>query len=114
MTSQPLRIAFIAVGMFLVCTLAPWSAHGEVPYPSRTIKFVVPYPAGGLPDTVARIVVRRLQERLAEPVVVENRPGANGGVAAAALVNSPADGYMFMVTDGTIVSINPLVYAKLP
>jgi len=94
MTSRSLRFAFIAVGMVLLCSLAPWSARGEVPYPSRTIKFVVPYPAGGLPDTVG--------------------PGANGGVAAAALVNAPADGYMFMVTDGTILSINPLVYAKLP
>jgi tripartite-type tricarboxylate transporter receptor subunit TctC len=114
MTPPPLRTAFIALGMFLACSFAPWSAQGEVPYPSRTIKFVVPYPPGGLPDTVARIVVRRLQERLNEPMVVENRPGANGGVAAAALVNSPADGYTFIVTDGTILSINPLVYAKLP
>jgi tripartite-type tricarboxylate transporter receptor subunit TctC len=113
MTTRLRRIAFIA-GMLLLCSFAPWSARGEMPYPSRTIKFVVPYPAGGLPDTVARIVVRRLQERLGEPAIVENRPGANGAVAAAALVNSPADGYMFMVTDGTILSINPLVYAKLP
>jgi len=53
-----------------------------------------------------RIVARRLQERLGQPVVLENRPGANGGIAAAALVNTPADGYTFMVSDGAILSIN--------
>jgi tripartite-type tricarboxylate transporter receptor subunit TctC len=67
-----------------------------------------------LPDTVARIVARRLQEGLGQSLVVENRPGANGGIAAAALAASPADGYTFLVTDGTILSINPLLYRSLP
>jgi tripartite-type tricarboxylate transporter receptor subunit TctC len=66
-----------------------------------------------LPDTVARIVAQRLQEKIGQSVVVENRPGANGAVAAAALGNSAADGYTFLVTDGSMFSINPKLYAKL-
>jgi tripartite-type tricarboxylate transporter receptor subunit TctC len=67
-----------------------------------------------LPDTVARIVARRLQERLNGTIIVENRPGANGGVAAAALTTGPADGYTFLVSDGAIFSINPVLYNKIP
>jgi tripartite-type tricarboxylate transporter receptor subunit TctC len=114
MIPRPHRAALVAFATLAVCSLAPSLARGQAPYPSQTIKFIVPYSAGGLPDTVARIVARRLQERLAQPVVVENRTGANGGIAATALANAPADGYTFMVTDGTILSINPQIYAKLP
>jgi tripartite-type tricarboxylate transporter receptor subunit TctC len=97
------------------CTVAAWQAQAQtqVPYPRQTIKLMVPNPAGGLPDTVARIVGRQLQERLGQSVVVENRPGANGRVAVAALMNAPADGYTLLVTDGAILSINPLLYTTL-
>jgi tripartite-type tricarboxylate transporter receptor subunit TctC len=107
------RAALIASLTAFAVPLAPWSAQSQSPYPSQTIKLMVPNPAGGLPDTVARIVGRRLQERLNQSVVVENRPGANGRVAVAALLSSPADGYTLLVTDGAIVSINPLLFANL-
>ncbi len=103
--------AFMALLSALVLTPRP--AESQAAYPSQTIKLMVPNPAGGLPDTVARIVGRRLQERLQQSVVVENRPGANGRVAVAALLNAPADGYTLLVTDGSIISINPLLYANL-
>ncbi len=83
--------AFMALLSALVLTPRP--AESQTAYPSQTIKLIVPNPAGGLPDTVARIVGRRLQERLQQSVVVENRPGANGRVAVAALLSAPADGY---------------------
>jgi tripartite-type tricarboxylate transporter receptor subunit TctC len=108
------RPALIALpAMLVVCALSPWPARSQAPYPSQTIKLIVPNAAGGLPDTVARIVGRRLQERLAQSVVIENRPGANGRVAVAALLSSPADGYTLVVTDGAILSINPLLHASL-
>jgi tripartite-type tricarboxylate transporter receptor subunit TctC len=90
-------------------------AHAQVPagYPSKSIRFVVPYAPGGLPDTVARIVAQRLGDTLGQSVVVDNRPGANGGVAASVLATSPADGYTFLVTDGSMFSINPKIYSKL-
>jgi len=62
---------------------------------------------------LARLIGRRLQERLGQTVVVENRPGASGSIAVNALIGSPADGQTFVVTDGAILSINPQVYGKL-
>lgn len=89
------------------------AAQAPAGYPNKTIRLVVPYAPGGLPDTVARITAQRLQEKIGQPVVVENRPGANGAVAAAALSNAAPDGYTFLVTDGSMFSINPKIYAKL-
>jgi tripartite-type tricarboxylate transporter receptor subunit TctC len=112
--SRRSRAAFPAFIALLVVSFAWWTAQAQAPYPTQSIKFIVQAAAGGLPDTVARIVARRLQEQLGQSVVVENRPGANGGVAAAVLTTAPADGYTFMVTDGSVVSINPVIYSKLP
>ena len=107
-------VTFVASAAALVTiTLMPGPAASQAAYPSQAIKLMVPNPAGGLPDTVARIVGRHLQERLQQPVVVENRPGANGRVAVATLLNAPADGYTLLVTDGAIISINPVLFANL-
>ena len=113
MISVGLRVLCIAVLAVLAAPLAPPTALGQAAYPSQAVKVMVPNPAGGLPDTVARIVGRRLQERLGQSVVIENRPGANGRVAVAALLGAPADGYTLLVTDGSILTINPLLYANL-
>ena len=94
--------------------LAPLAANAQAPYPNQTIKLIVPNPPGGLPDTLSRIVSKRLQERLGQPVVVENRPGANSGIGTAAMTQAPADGYTFMMADGAILSISPLLQSKLP
>ena len=82
-------------------------------YPNRSIKLIVPYSAGGLPDTVARIFAQRLGDRLGQPVVVDNKPGANGVVAAQAMAVAPKDGYTFLVTDGSMFSINPSLYKTI-
>jgi tripartite-type tricarboxylate transporter receptor subunit TctC len=103
----------LAAAACLAVTVAAWPVQAQAPYPNRPVKLIVPYAAGGLPDTVARIVGQRLEERLGQAFVVDNRPGANGGVAAAALATTPADGYTFMVTDGSILSINPHLQPKL-
>lgn len=104
-----LGTALAMAGAFALPTLA--LAQGA--YPNRPIKFVVPYSAGGLPDTVARIFAQRLGDKLGQPVVVDNRPGANGVVAAQALSTAPKDGYTFLVTDGSMFSINPAIYKNL-
>ncbi len=113
MTSAGLRALGMAVLATFATALAPLAALGQAAYPSQTVKLMVPNPAGGLPDTVARIVGKRLQERLGQSMVIENRPGANGRVAVAALLAAPADGYTLLVTDGSILTINPLLYASL-
>jgi tripartite-type tricarboxylate transporter receptor subunit TctC len=91
----------------------PAITFAQAAYPSKPIKFIVPYAAGGLPDTVARIFAQRLTDRLGQSVVIDNKPGANGVVAAQALATSPADGYTFLVTDGSMFSINPAIYKNL-
>src|SRR6266550_5691235 len=97
-----------------VLGLMPIAAQGQAPGSGPSIKLIVPYAAGGLPDTVARIVGRRLQERLGQTVVIENRGGANGGIGMTALVGAPADGHTFVVSDGSMLSTNPLLYGRLP
>ena len=82
-------------------------------FPARPLKFVAANPPGGLTDTVARMLSPRLQTALGQPVVVDNKPGANGGVAAASLASSAPDGYAFIVADGSMLTVNPLVSSKL-
>ena len=109
------RDALRRTAALAAATLLPSVVRGQAPagYPNRAIRFVVPYAPGGFPDTVARILAQRLDARLGQSVVIDNRPGANGGVAAGVLTSAPADGYQFLVTDGSMFSINPLIYAKL-
>jgi tripartite-type tricarboxylate transporter receptor subunit TctC len=107
------RRAALAAIALLSLAPAPAGAQNQAPYPNQTIRFVVPYPAGGLPDTVARIVGKRLQERVGQTVVIENRAGAAGAMGASALTTSAADGYTLLVSDGAIVSVNPQVYSRL-
>lgn len=77
-------------------------------FPSRSLKFIVPYAPGGLPDVVARVLSQRLGERLGQPVVVDNRAGGAGTIAYSALQQSlPNDGHVFILTDGALLSISP-------
>lgn len=108
-----LRRTLLATAVIGATAALPLLAQAQAAYPNRPIKFIVPYSAGGLPDTVARIFAMRLQDRLGQSVVVDNKPGANGVVAASALAASPADGYTFLVTDGSMFSINPAIYKNL-
>jgi tripartite-type tricarboxylate transporter receptor subunit TctC len=81
-------------------------------YPSRAVRVLVGYPAGGGMDTITRIVAPKLSEALGQPFVVENRPGASGGVAAEALVSSAPDGHVLMMAEsGTLAlpAVNPRV-----
>lgn len=107
------RSLMLASATLLAGMLLPQFAAAQAAYPNRPIKFVVPYAAGGLPDTVARIYAQRLGDKLGQSVVVDNRPGANGVVAAQALATAPKDGYTFLVTDGSMFSINPAIYKNL-
>ncbi len=78
-------------------------------FPSQPIKFVVPYPPGGGNDLFARITAEKINESTQQPVVVENRPGASGQIAGAAVANAKPDGYTIMV-DQSSIATNPLLY----
>ena len=109
MKLHSLRTAFAVA---LAALFAPLS-HAQAPYPNQSIRFIVPYAPGGLPDTVARITAQHMQERLGQSVVVENRAGGGAAAAVSALMGAPADGYTFIVTDGSIVSTNPALFKQL-
>jgi tripartite-type tricarboxylate transporter receptor subunit TctC len=83
-------------------------------WPSRPLRFVVPFPAGGSADVQTRVLADELSKVLGQPVVIENKPGAGGNIGAVEAAKSPADGYtLFMATTGTHAS-NISLYAKLP
>jgi tripartite-type tricarboxylate transporter receptor subunit TctC len=80
----------------VLCSLAVASAAMAQTYPTKPVSLLVPYPAGGLSDVIARIVGPALSKKLGEAVIVENIDGASGGIAAQKVLNSPADGYLVM------------------
>jgi tripartite-type tricarboxylate transporter receptor subunit TctC len=92
--------AFVAALLFACSTLA-----GAQPYPSKPIRMIVPFPPGGTADVLARHLATRLQEQLGQTLVVDNRPGAAGNLAAELAAKSPPDGYtLFFGTTGTLTS----------
>jgi tripartite-type tricarboxylate transporter receptor subunit TctC len=90
------------------------TARAQAAWPSKPIRLVVPFVAGGSSDIVARSVVPRMQTALGQNVVVENRPGANGAIAASEVARAPADGHTFMVGSIGVFAINAALYPKLP
>ena len=107
-----MKRAFALAAAFAFASLSAFAQSGA--YPNKPVTLIVPYAPGGLPDTVARVVGQKLGDKWGQPLVIENKPGGNGVVAAQALAARPADGYTLMVTDGTMFSVNQYVYAKLP
>lgn len=81
-------------------------------FPSKPIRIIVPYPAGGATDVAARLLAPRLQEELKQNVIVENRPGASGNLGMQALLQSPADGHTLAMSLTGMLSINPVTYSK--
>ena len=81
-------------------------------FPSKPMRIIVPYPAGGATDVSARLVAARLQEELKQNVIVENRPGASGNLGMMSLLQSPADGHTLAMSLTGMLSINPATYSK--
>ena len=110
MTKNPLRRSLLALGL---CALV-LPAGAQDTYPSRPIKLVVPYAAGGPADMLARMVAERLQPRLGQPVVIENKPGTGGHTGAEGVAKGPADGYTLVLAtiahNGAVKLYNNLRY----
>ena len=103
-----------ALAAALVCGLvvaAPESRGAE--YPTRPIKLVVPYPAGGPTDVLGRMVAEYLGRDLKQSVVVENKGGAQGAIGADAVAHAEPDGYTLLFTASSVLELNPLLYKKL-
>lgn len=105
-----LRRSLLALGVASP-TIGP--ALAQPMYPVKPIRLVVGYTPGGGNDLIARIVAAKLQDKLGQPVVVENKPGAQSIVAAEIVAKSPADGYTLLVAPSGPMTINPAVYSKL-
>jgi tripartite-type tricarboxylate transporter receptor subunit TctC len=99
--------------VFLVLATLPALALPQA-YPARPLRMVVSFPPGTTPDTVARVLSPRLQEALGQPVVVDNRAGAGGNVAADAVAKSAPDGYTLLVSTNAAVATNKVLYQNLP
>jgi tripartite-type tricarboxylate transporter receptor subunit TctC len=105
-----ISLPFIVVSLL---TVSQNQAHAQASYPNHPVRIVVPFAAGGVADTTARIVAEKLGDRLGQRFYVENQPGAGGIAAARTVISSPPDGYtLVMLTNGTAVSVS--LFEKLP
>jgi tripartite-type tricarboxylate transporter receptor subunit TctC len=108
-TPLPLRAVLLAAACVLCAVSPDLSAQA---YPARVVHLVVPTAPAGITDGIARLVAEKLTESMHQSVVVENRPGANGNIAAQAVARAPADGYTLLVGTIGVMSINPYVYKE--
>jgi tripartite-type tricarboxylate transporter receptor subunit TctC len=93
---------------------AAFVGRGEAQaYPSRTVKIVVPYPAGGITDVLPRIMQESLTRKWGQPIVIENKPGVAGNIGAEQVFNADPDGYTVLVTAPSPLTVNQSLYAKL-
>jgi len=100
--------------LFLAVAMAISAAALAQPFPSKVVKMVVAYAPGGATDVVTRAVAQRLSPMWGQPVIIENKPGANTNVAAGEVAKAPADGYTLLATAESTFAVNPYVYATLP
>lgn len=99
----------------LVAACAAWSfggAHAQA-YPSKPIQIIVGFPAGSTTDLVTRVVAEHLRGKLGQPVIVVNKPGANGVIGATEAARATPDGYTLMATNSSLITVNPQLYRKL-
>ena len=105
-----IKLVWIGVLFFLsqstFAQTPPWSA-------TKPVRLIIPQVAGGGADAIGRTIGQALSEKLGQPVIVDNRPGTNGGVGMDVLMNAPADGYNLILVFTSMMAINPAVYEKI-
>jgi tripartite-type tricarboxylate transporter receptor subunit TctC len=104
--------ALLAFASLLSISLLPAHAQEEK-YPSKPIRIIVPFSAGALTDTLARLYAEDLAKRLGQPVIVDNKPGSGGIPATQAMLGVPADGYTFQMVSSAH-AVNPTLFSRLP
>ena len=106
---------FTFTALALLAALAPVTTRAEdaASYPSRQIKVIVPFPAGGTADSLPRILAEKLRLKWSQPVIIDNRSGAGGNIGAEAVASSPPDGYTLLASPPGPIAINQSLYAKL-
>src|SRR5262245_63299663 len=104
----------VAVLSLFACLAAMCGgAQAQSGFPARTVKFIVPFPPGGINDVLARIVADKLQARWGQPVVIENKTGAGGNIGADLAAHAEPDGYTLLVAPPGPLAINQSLYRQL-
>ena len=103
----------VAMFAFAIAPLYMTPAHAEE-WPNKPVRLVVPFASGGATDLLARALALELGKQWKQPVVVDNRPGAGGAVGAEVVAKSAADGYTLLLASGSMFTVNPYIYQKLP
>ena len=104
----------IALAFFAALWTALSGLDAAAQYPDKPIRLLVPIAPGGGPDVIARVIAPKLSAALGQPVIVENRVGANGNIAGETVVKSPPDGYVLLLGMDSLLAVNPHLYANMP
>jgi tripartite-type tricarboxylate transporter receptor subunit TctC len=108
------RILNVMLAALIGCVAIVSGAQAQDPFPSRTVRVVIPYPAGGGTDTIGRLVADPLSRKWGQPVVVENVGGAAGNVGAAQVFRAAPDGYTMMIASPGPIATNSFLYKEMP
>src|SRR3954452_4186053 len=96
----------------MTCLAAPGTALADS-YPSKPVKIIIPFPAGGVTDIAGRMIAQRLSEKLGQQFFIENVSGAGGNIGMEKVAHAPGDGYTVLLSSSS-VTVNPSLYAKMP
>ena len=113
-TSQVRRALFASILATGTLSAAPAAFAQAAAWPAKPIRLIVNFPPGGAADQLARMIGQPLSEALGQPVVIENRAGANGNIGGENVARAQPDGYSLLMSSGGMVSVNPHIYAKMP
>jgi tripartite-type tricarboxylate transporter receptor subunit TctC len=102
-----------AAALLVLLVSSVGRADEAASYPSRQIRIVVPFPAGGTADTLPRLIAEKLHQKWGQPIIIDNRSGAGGNIGAEAVATSPPDGYTLLASPPGPVAINQSLYTKL-
>ena len=104
------KIAPFAIAMLIVAA----TAIGQAAYPDKPIRLVVPFAPGGASDLTARTLAQKMGDLMGQPILVDNKPGANGAIGTDFVAKAAPDGYTILLTDRGSLTVNPALYVKLP